>query len=445
MRALRKLKSGVVGLCVMGGVVGGIAAPSAQGVEVYKRVNRVWTRVLVPWQVLSNTGSTQGVCSLRPDVTITPRASDPMDVEVRLATQSFNADEQGYQPIGMWIIGAEMPPADAYCIVFNPDVSTWDAYNSSGGPTSPWDSFLVHIGQFGPYYTLVDPCGEVRPLSQDPIVQPWPGGSPVIDSSQFMLEGTRWCFGGDKDGDGVLDSARVRSSISVAGDPTKPYFLNIALDTVTLDSADERYPSWGMFGRLDRCEVDFDGDTTYTGNDLQLFLNGYAAGDLISDMDNDGDLDQDDLDRFDALAANACGPVVLPGDWPCVADVPEPKQEGCGRQDYENFEAHWEASFANGAYPWWMWTYSFVHVIDLDGDLVPTPEDLAIYQRAFAGCCQGFCRADYNFDGVCGLEDLVIFQRLMQHGWMRADLNMDGVLDLADQTLMTTLLGTCCQ
>ncbi|MEQ8850962.1 MAG: FG-GAP-like repeat-containing protein [Phycisphaerales bacterium] len=67
--------------------------------------------------------------------------------------------------------------------------------------------------------------------------------------------------------------------------------------------------SASLFGQLnasDTCPADLDGNGTLNFDDIDLFVNGFLAGDLIADLDGNGTLNFDDIDAFVAGFLSGC-------------------------------------------------------------------------------------------------------------------------------------------
>jgi hypothetical protein len=165
------------------------------------RTVRSWLNIeeLEPRIVLSLTWTTLGEGSVTGNTVM-------MGVAGRLESGQQSQDFHGAY--------AKLPAAKSYQIPFTYNLSTWDSYNASFGY---WDSFSVSITTV-PYPQLN--------LLQDPIQFP------------FVWGGAEW-------GGGVLQKNTGSTTISATFNVAAPHYLNVILDTKTLPTADNNYPSWG--------------------------------------------------------------------------------------------------------------------------------------------------------------------------------------------------------
>ncbi len=159
-----------------------------------------------------------------------------------------SADPEGLasQSIGIYGAGFTLAPGAGYTVSFDADLNTWDSYVAlSGAGTGYWDVFAVNINQDGYYWDLVNGgAGTVA----DPIVSPDPAPTPVVNFAG-ALPGATWAWGGQKFGDGVLDhiSPLTTYNLTLEGDPTKPYYVSLVLDTASTPHKDTNYSSYGSF------------------------------------------------------------------------------------------------------------------------------------------------------------------------------------------------------
>jgi hypothetical protein len=157
-----------------------------------------------------------------------------------VAVKDINDPEGGTQTQAIYGAGFT---TNSSTVNFDADLYTWDSYSASYGW---WDAFVVNINQTGFYWDLV--AGGTGAIT-DPLVNAgYAGGSPTFDNS--VLPGSTWVFGGTDWGTGSLESVlplNVYSLSMAGGDPNKPYYVSVVLDTKTPPTMDTNYPSWGSF------------------------------------------------------------------------------------------------------------------------------------------------------------------------------------------------------
>lgn len=152
----------------------------------------------------------------------------------------------GTQTQGIYGAGFVLAPGAGYTVSFDVDLNTWDSYVAlSGAGTGYFDVFAVNINQDGYYWNLVNGgAGSVA----DPIVSPDPAPTPVVNYAG-ALPGATWAWGGQRWGDGVLDhlSPLTTYNLTLFGDPTKPYYVSVVLDTASSPHTDTNYSSYGSY------------------------------------------------------------------------------------------------------------------------------------------------------------------------------------------------------
>ncbi len=162
-----------------------------------------------------------------------------------------NRGEFDQQPIDFHGAYAQLPAARHYEIAFDYNLSTWDSYNADeqdGG--GYWDSFSVSITS-----------------------TPYPQLNVLTDPLQFPF-----VWGGNSWTDGILEQTSGMKVITADFNVATPRYLNVVLDTKTLPTADNNYPSWGTITIItgDLGMVENDGTTEVPDNQQQS-PGGYVA------------------------------------------------------------------------------------------------------------------------------------------------------------------------
>lgn len=314
------LRSCMVSLCLV------CVAGSAQAIEVYKITYpggvKTYTHVSAGLGIPTHASYPQ----LNPGGRIRDtRFCEEIDsamttlgnYQVSIAWRDAGDAESDTQTEAIYTAVATLPPADGYAVVFDYNMSTWDAYRSPactgstlatprflpGVGTAPsqnyWDLFTININQDDPYWKLVD--GGAGTIG-DPVVSPDPAGSAIYASPGSALPGATWAYGGSCWGDGVLETALGRGVLELEGDPTKTYYLSITLDTAndTTDS-DDVFPSWGIVNDLSKCLSDLDLDGDIDLDDIDAFVDYFNDGSLIVDYTKDGLLTFADVSAFQTI------------------------------------------------------------------------------------------------------------------------------------------------
>jgi len=134
-----------------------------------------------------------------------------------------NRAEYDWQSMASHGAAALLPASASYTVAFDYDLYTWDSYQPSTlSYKGYWDSFSVSVsGQ--PYW---------QSSHTDPVT---PGSLPGLG---FITGGSTW-------GLGILQHYSGSETAVVAGNPSGTNYLSVILDTATLPSADNAYPSWG--------------------------------------------------------------------------------------------------------------------------------------------------------------------------------------------------------
>lgn len=154
----------------------------------------------------------------------------------------------GTQTQGIYGAGFVLAPGAGYTVSFDADLNTWDSYVAGNGINDGkgyYDVFAVNINQDDYYWNLVSGGAG---LVVDPIVSPDPAPTPVVDYAG-ALPGATWAWGGQMWGDGVLDhlSPLTTYTLTLLGDPTKPYYVSLVLDTASSPHNDTNYSSYGSY------------------------------------------------------------------------------------------------------------------------------------------------------------------------------------------------------
>ncbi len=162
-----------------------------------------------------------------------PPSSTPMDAPAQTLTwtsygegsttgntvnMSFPRGEFDQQPIAFHGASTLLAPGTTFQITFDYSLYTWDSYNAlTTVGTGYWDSFSVSVTSV-PYPQLQ--------ILHDPLQFP------------FVWGGQNW-------DDGILESTSGTTTITSQFNLEAPRYLNVVLDTKTLPTADNNYPSWG--------------------------------------------------------------------------------------------------------------------------------------------------------------------------------------------------------
>lgn len=115
---------------------------------------------------------------------------------------------------------ALLPDGSSYDVTFQYHICTWDSYNAPGTPgyagTGWWDSFSVSTST-ALYWDL----GLTDPVSL-----------PFV-------------WGGNDFADDILECNDGTQTLNMAGNPAGPNYLNVVLDSGTLDHSNHAHPSYG--------------------------------------------------------------------------------------------------------------------------------------------------------------------------------------------------------
>jgi hypothetical protein len=183
-------------------------APQEETFTLVGKIQLVqWNEFALPWETCDPSVDPKPPCNEAPDVSFAGNT-------VTMGQVEGEASHQRTSVHGGAVI---LTPALVYDVTFDYDICTWDAYVPYGGAgTGYWDSFSVSISD-KPYWEM----GYTDPV-----------GLPFVR-------------GGAKFGDGVLDCWAGTETLSIPGNMAGDNYLNVVLDTGTLDFANSAYPSYG--------------------------------------------------------------------------------------------------------------------------------------------------------------------------------------------------------
>lgn len=170
------------------------------------------------------------------------------NTDIVALTDSADPEGLATQTVGIYGAGFVLAPGAGYTVSFDADLNTWDSYVAFAGTgtgTGYFDVFAVNINQDDFYWNLVNGGAG---LADDPIVSPDPAPTPVVNFAG-ALPGATWAWGGQMWGDGVLDhlSPLTTYTLTLEGDPTKPYYVSLVLDTASSPHTDTNYSSYGSY------------------------------------------------------------------------------------------------------------------------------------------------------------------------------------------------------
>jgi len=141
--------------------------------------------------------------------------------------------EGNLQPVQISGVGTLLPSGvSKYEVNFHINASTWDAYTTlPNGQADYFDVFAVVLTEKskGFYWDLLNTG--IHPLTNNPDVLLCDLNGP---------DAVPW-WGGQRDGDGILDTIDSDVSLFFTADSTKEYYASLFLQT-TMDSS---MPSWG--------------------------------------------------------------------------------------------------------------------------------------------------------------------------------------------------------